>query len=207
MHEKDGFSTKILEKAISFSNWLVRRWCGRPVLTNGLSALSFVLKVRVFGTFDLIPLSWNTTATDISADNFFQEVLCFERVKRKWYSSISLSIYIRSCSSCYLGNKTSCSILTSDCRVASTLVWGTVSVSTDLVWGLGSFLVEWGPEELIGSFLGEEGRDDSLRGDVGLILPAKNDIFHSSVHQLTLTKTSSCSVRIHFFVLLHQTSS
>ena len=91
--------------------------------------------------------------------------------------------------------------------MASTLVWGTVSVSTDLVWGLGSFLGDWGLEEFIGSFLGEEGRDDSLRGDVGLILPAKNDIFHSSVHQLTLTKTSSSSVRIHFFVLLHQTSS
>ena len=35
----------------------------------------------------------------------------------------------------------------------------------------------------------------------------KNDIFHSSVHKLTLTKTSSSNVRIHFFVLLHQTSS
>ena len=92
--------------------------------------------------------------------------------------------------------------------MASTLVWGTVSVSTDLVWGLGSFLGDWGLEEFIGSFLGEEGRDDSLRGDVGLILPAKHDyIFNSSVHQLTLTEMSSFSVRIHVFVLLHQTSS
>ena len=91
--------------------------------------------------------------------------------------------------------------------MASTLVWGTVSVSTDLVWGLGSFLGDWGLEEFIGSFLGEEGGDDSLRGDVGLILPAKNDIFHSSVHKLTLNKTSSSNVRIHFFVLLNQTSS
>ena len=91
--------------------------------------------------------------------------------------------------------------------MASTLVWGTVSVSTDLVWGLGSFLGDWGLEEFIGSFLGEEGRDDSLRGDVGLILPAKNDIFHSSVHKRMLNKTSSPNVRIHFFVWLNQTSS
>ena len=78
-------------------------------------------------------------------------------------------------------------------------------ISKDLVWGLGSFLGDWGLEEFIGSFLGEEGRDDSLRGDVCLILPAKN-IFHSSVHKVTLTKTSSSNVRIQFFVSLHQTS-
>ena len=41
MHEKDGFTTKTLEKPISFSNCLVRQWSGRPVLTNALSALSF----------------------------------------------------------------------------------------------------------------------------------------------------------------------
>lgn len=61
----------------------------------------------------------------------------------------------------------------SDCNVASTLVWGTVSVSTDLVCGLGSFLGDWGLEEGIGSFLGEGGRDDSLREEDGRFLPVK----------------------------------
>ena len=59
----------------------------------------------------------------------------------------------------------------SDCKVASTLVWGTVSVSTDLVCGFGSFLGDWSLEDVVGSFLGEEGRDVSLRGEDGRLLP------------------------------------
>lgn len=69
----------------------------------------------------------------------------------------------------------------SDCRVASTLVWGTVSVSTDLVCGLVSFLVDWGLEEIIRSFLGEGGWGDSLRGEDGRFLPVarKRKLFYN----------------------------
>ena len=56
--KKMVFQQKLLEKPISFSNWLVLQWSGRPVLTNGLSALSFVLKVRVFGTRKLLVTSF-----------------------------------------------------------------------------------------------------------------------------------------------------